>query len=166
MTGDELMRAAQLTPEYRPLVDFKSDYGSRQGARGWRYGFTDAARRPDNGTLFQEFIWVGHPNGQIPDGAWRPSAVRPAAFLGFRGFVGRKKRSLFDGSCWDWTVQALKGAWRPTALQPAASLGFSLEGVCLDSEAGVRGDGDPTASSPMAHATQVCISRFPGFDVA
>ncbi len=33
MTDDLLMRTAQLTPEYRPLVDFHTEYGSTQARR-------------------------------------------------------------------------------------------------------------------------------------
>ena len=38
MTDEMLMRAAQLTPEYRPLVDFHSQYSTVQNQKGWRYG--------------------------------------------------------------------------------------------------------------------------------
>ncbi len=44
MTDEMLMRTAQLTPEYRPLVDFHSQYSTTQSQKGWRYGYTDAAR--------------------------------------------------------------------------------------------------------------------------
>ena len=38
MTDEMLMRSAQLTPEYRPLVDFHSQYSTVQNQKGWRYG--------------------------------------------------------------------------------------------------------------------------------
>jgi hypothetical protein len=44
MTDEMLMRTAQLTPEYRPLVDFHSQYSTTQATKGWRYGYTDASR--------------------------------------------------------------------------------------------------------------------------
>ena len=43
MTDEMLMRSAQLTPEYRPLVDFHSQYSTVQNQKGWRYG---CAQRP------------------------------------------------------------------------------------------------------------------------
>ena len=44
MTDEMLMRSAQLTPEYRPLVDFHSQYSSVQAQKGWRYGCARCAR--------------------------------------------------------------------------------------------------------------------------
>ena len=38
MTDEMLMRSAQLTPEYRPLVDFHTQYSTVQNQKGWRYG--------------------------------------------------------------------------------------------------------------------------------
>lgn len=75
LTDEQLMRGAQLTPEYRPLVDFRAGFSGRQGGGGWRYGFADATRRADNATLFQEMVWQPHPNGQLADGTWQPSPV-------------------------------------------------------------------------------------------
>lgn len=36
MTDDLLMRTAQLTPEYRPLVDFHNEYSPTQACQGFR----------------------------------------------------------------------------------------------------------------------------------
>jgi hypothetical protein len=43
MTDEMLMRSAQLTPEYRPLVDFHAQYSTVQNQKGWRYGCARSA---------------------------------------------------------------------------------------------------------------------------
>ena len=50
MTDEMLMRSAQLTPEYRPLVDFHSQYSTVQNQKGWRYGCAQrpSLHRPDS----------------------------------------------------------------------------------------------------------------------
>ena len=71
------MRSAQLTPLYRPLVDFHNDYSDKQGVKGWNYGFTDASERVSNTTLFHPLMFVpDRKSNQLPDGKWQPSLVR------------------------------------------------------------------------------------------
>ena len=75
MTDEMLMRSAQLTPEYRPLVDFHVQYSTVQSQKGWRYGFTDAARPMERNTTFHEMVWHPHRNGHLADGRWQATEV-------------------------------------------------------------------------------------------
>ncbi len=81
MTDEMLMRSAQLTPEYRPLVDFHVQYSTVQSQKGWRYGYTDAERPMEMNTTFYEMVWHPHKNGHIADGRWQATEV------GLFGFV-------------------------------------------------------------------------------
>lgn len=74
MTDEMLMRTAQLTPEYRPLVDFHSQYSTTQSQKGWRYGYTDASRSaaapvlpdiPCKNTLSAHFVRAIFPTPKI-----------------------------------------------------------------------------------------------------
>ena len=76
MTDEMLMRSAQLTPEYRPLVDFHVQYSTVQSQKGWRYGYTDAARPMERNTTFHEMVWHPHRNGHLADGRWQATEVR------------------------------------------------------------------------------------------
>jgi hypothetical protein len=75
MTDEMLMRTAQLTPEYRPLVDFHSQYSTVQSQKGWRYGYTDASRPMERNTTFHEMVWHPHKNGHLADGRWQATEV-------------------------------------------------------------------------------------------
>lgn len=75
MTDEMLMRSAQLTPEYRPLVDFHVQYSTVQSQKGWRYGYTDAERPMEMNTTFHEMVWHPHKNGHIADGRWQATEV-------------------------------------------------------------------------------------------
>ena len=75
MTDEMLMRSAQLTPEYRPLVDFHVQYSTVQSQKGWRYGYTDAARPMERNTTFHEMVWHPHRNGHLADGRWQATEV-------------------------------------------------------------------------------------------
>ncbi|CAL8463815.1 g3349 [Coccomyxa elongata] len=76
MTDEMLMRTAQLTPEYRPLVDFHSQYSTTQSQKGWRYGYTDASRPMETNTTFHEMVWHAHKNGHIADGRWQATETQ------------------------------------------------------------------------------------------
>lgn len=76
MTDEMLMRSAQLTPEYRPLVDFHVQYSTVQSQKGWRYGYTDASRPMERNTTFHEMVWHPHKNGHIADGRWQATEAR------------------------------------------------------------------------------------------
>ena len=76
MTDEMLMRSAQLTPEYRPLVDFHVQYSTVQSQKGWRYGYTDAARPMERNTTFHEMVWHANKNGHLADGRWQATEVR------------------------------------------------------------------------------------------
>ena len=75
MTDEMLMRSAQLTPEYRPLVDFHVQYSTVQSQKGWRYGYTDASRPMERNTTFHEMVWHPHKNGHLADGRWQATEV-------------------------------------------------------------------------------------------
>ena len=77
MTDEMLMRSAQLTPEYRPLVDFHVQYSTTQSQKGWRYGFTDASRPMERNTTFHEMVWHPHKNGHLADGRWQATEAGP-----------------------------------------------------------------------------------------
>jgi len=81
MTDEMLMRSAQLTPEYRPLVDFHVQYSTVQSQKGWRYGYTDATRPMETNTTFHEMVWHPHKNGHIADGQWQATEVAPNPIL-------------------------------------------------------------------------------------
>jgi hypothetical protein len=73
LTDDYLMRSYQLTPEYRPLVDYHADLAPIQGNKGWRFGYSDALL--DTTADFQQLQYFAHASGQLPDGRWTVSEV-------------------------------------------------------------------------------------------
>lgn len=79
LTDDYLMRSYQLTPEYRPLVDYHADLSPVQGNKGWRFGYSDAL--VDSTADFRPFKYKSHSSGQIPDGRWMINEVIPLAEL-------------------------------------------------------------------------------------
>ena len=73
LTDDYLMRSYQLTPEYRPLVDYIADLAPVQGNKGWRFGYSDAL--VDTTKDFRPLQYFAHASGQLPDGRWSVSEV-------------------------------------------------------------------------------------------
>ena len=67
------MRSYQLTPEYRPLVDYHADLAPVQGNKGWRFGYSDALL--DTTADFRQLQYFAHASGQLPDGRWTVSEV-------------------------------------------------------------------------------------------
>ncbi len=73
LTDDYLMRSYQLTPEYRPLVDYIADLAPVQGNKGWRFGYSDAL--VDTTKDFRPLQYYAHASGMLPDGRWTVSEV-------------------------------------------------------------------------------------------